>query len=95
MINFLEQSAGWTFVASFFFYVVLVGFACWRYSKSGHADAHKNFPKIVKHITKGFVSVVIFMLLFYLAITGLIPTNVIIALVSVFATAGFLTFKDK
>lgn len=57
--------------------------------------AHENFPKAVKHITAGFVTIVIFLLLYYLATTGTLPKEVLITLVSVFATAGFLSFRVK
>ncbi len=57
--------------------------------------AHENFPKAVKHITAGFVTIVIFLLLYYLAATGILPKEVLITLVSVFATAGFLSFRAK
>ncbi len=76
-------------------YALLIVAVSYFYSKSGHQVAHENSPKIIKHITQAFVTLAIFFLLFYLAINNLISKDVLITLVSVFATAGFLTFKEK
>lgn len=66
------------------------------YSKSDdQRTAQENLPKTVKHITEGFVTLILFLFLFYLSNSGLLPKEVLITLVSVFATAGFLTFRSK
>jgi len=95
-MDFLTQHPTETvFIITLLIYGVTLAFASRWYSKSGHRVAHENFPKVVKHITEGFVSIVLFLFLFYLAVKRLIPTEVLITLVSVFATAGFLTLKNK
>lgn len=84
------------FVATLVIYALLIGFVNYWYSKSNdQKTAHENLPKTVKHITAGFVSIIVFLFLFYLATTGAIPKEVLITLVSVFATAGFLSFRSK
>lgn len=96
MIEFLTKHPTETvFIITLLIYGATLAIASFWYSKSGHQVAHENFPKVVKHITEGFVSIVIFLLLFYLAVTGLIPKEVLITLISVFATAGFLSIKGK
>lgn len=92
---FTQHPTETVFVIALLIYGITLAVASFWYSKSGHQVAHENFPKVVKHITEGFVSIVIFLLLFYLAVTGLIPKEVLITLVSVFATAGFLSIKGK
>src|SRR3989338_6936849 len=96
MNNYLNQHTTETvFILIIFIYAVLLGCVTFWYSRSGHNAAHENFPKAVKHITEGFVSIVIFLLLFYLATNGILPKEVLITLVSVFATAGFLSFRNR
>lgn len=76
-------------------YAALIAFMAWRYSKSGLNAAQENFPKTVKHISQSFVAITVFLLMFYLAIAGLIPKDVLITLISVFATAGLLILNEK
>lgn len=96
MDSFFNQHAiEVVFVSIILIYAILVGCVTYWYSRSGHNAAHENFPKAVKHITEGFVSIVIFLLLFYLATNGILPKEVLITLVSVFATAGFLSFRSR
>lgn len=84
------------FIASLVIYAILVGITCFWYSKSkDQRTAQENLPKTVKHITEGFVAIIIFLLLFYLAVSKIMPQDVLITLVSVFATAGFLSFRGK
>lgn len=84
------------FVLTLITYAVLIGKVSNDTAQSKDSRvAHENFPKAVKHITSGFVTIVIFLLLYYLATTGVLPKEVLITLVSVFATAGFLTFRAK
>lgn len=92
---FIKQPAETVFIATILIYAILVVFVTRWFSRSNNQVAHENFPKTVKHITEGFVSIVIFVLLFYLASTGILPKDVLITLVSVFATAGFLSFRNK
>jgi len=95
-ISLEKYSVEIVFVLTLIVYAVVI----WRVSShaSNSKDArvaYENFPKAVKHITEGFVSIVVFLLLFYLTTTGVIPKEVLITLVSIFATAGFLSFKTK
>lgn len=83
------------FIATLVIYTALLAVVTYWYSKSGDQVAHENFPKAIKHINEAFVSIIIFLLLFYLAWVGILPEDVLITLVSVFATAGFLSIKDK
>ena len=92
----MNLSIEWVFVITLAIYSIALAFVSFFYSKSkDQRTAQENLPKTIKHITEGFVSIVIFLLLFYLATTGKLPMEVLITLVSVFATAGFLTFKNK
>lgn len=96
MDNFINQHAiEVVFVSIILIYAILLGCVAYWYSRSGHNAAHENFPKAVKHITEGFVSILIFVLLFYLATNEILPKEVLITLVSVFATAGFLSFRSR
>lgn len=97
MINtFLDQhSIELVFITTLIIYTILLGLTTNWYSKSGVVAAHENFPKAVKHINEAFVSIVVFLLLFYLALKGIMPKDVLIALVSVFATIGFISLRDK
>jgi hypothetical protein len=85
----------YVFVITIAIYAVVLAAATFWYARSGHQAAHENFPKAIKHITQGFVSIILFLLLFYLATKGILPKDVLITLVSVFATAGFLSFRNK
>lgn len=83
------------FIAALVIYALLIGFVSYRFSKSGNQVAHENFPKTVKHITEGFVGIIAFLLLFYLAAARLLPIEALIAIVSVFTTAGFLSLRNR
>lgn len=84
------------FILSLIIYAILLGVVSFWYSKSNdQRTAQENLPKTVKHITEGFVGIIIFLLLFYLATTGIMPKEVLITLVSVFTTAGFLSLRSK
>jgi len=90
------MSIEWIFIGSIVIYAILIGLVCFWYSKSDDQRvAHENLPKTIKHITEGFVTVVIFLLMFHLAIARIIPTDVLITLIAVFSTAGFLSLKNK
>ncbi len=96
-MEFLNQHPTETvFVITLLIYGTTLAIVSYWYSKSqDQRTAHENLPKTIKHITEGFVSIVVFLLLFYLAVNGLIPKDVLITLISVFATAGFLSIKGK
>lgn len=83
------------FLGIVFVYAILVLFITRWYSKSGVTAAHENYPKAIKHVSQSFIAIIVFLLMFYLAIVGLLPKDVLITLVSVFATAGFLSLNAK
>lgn len=90
-----QHSTETVFVIALVIYAILLAAVSYWYSRSGHQVAHENFPKTVRHITEGFVSIIVFLLLFHLAVTEILPKEVLITLVSVFATAGFLSLRSK
>ena len=84
------------FLIALVIYGLLLGFVTFIYSRSqDQRTAQENLPKTIKHITEGFVGIVVFLLLFYLATKGKLPTDVLITLVAVFTTAGFLNLRNK
>ena len=90
-----QQVVGGVFLGIVIVYALLISSIALWYSKSGLNAAQENFPKTVKHISQSFVAITVFLLMFYLALGGLIPKDVLITLISVFATAGLLTLGTK
>ncbi len=64
--------------------------------RAGGQTAHENYPPVVGQLMLGFVGVSIAFLIFFLVIFGFIPSDALVALLSVGAgVLGTLILKGK
>ena len=53
--------------------------------RAGGTSAHENYPKVIEQLKMGFISISVGFLLFFLVIFGFVPTDAVVALISVAA----------
>lgn len=82
--NILQLLVLLPFVVLFLYSLIIIVGNHWIL-RAGGTSAHENYPKVIEQLKTGFIMISLGFLLFFLVIFGFIPSEAVIALISVAA----------
>lgn len=70
-------------LATLFLYSLIIIIGNHWILRAGGTSAHENYPKVIEQLKTGFLTISLGYLLFFLVIFGFVPSEAVIALISV------------